>query len=196
MHCGDGVEALALELQVVGVSLTVYNLYRSHRFLLEAGKLLALAEHSSLLVAGDFNAHHPVLQSVSPTNETGRHLAVLLEELPHVRLLNTGEPIHTRGGRLDLTFASGDLTPGTTWQVHPTLISDHYATLTTLAVAPPVPPRPPPRWDFRRADWARLQAVLNEWWAAYEESDLTAAIQRAADAAIPKTSQGRRRRPD
>ena len=94
VHCGDGVEALALELHVGSVSLTVYNLYRSQRHLLVAGKLLALAEHTSLLVAGDFNAHHPVLQSVPPTNATGRHFAALLEEVPHVRLLNQGTYPH------------------------------------------------------------------------------------------------------
>ena len=92
MHCEDGVEALALELHVGSVSLTVYNLYRSQRHLLVAGELLAMDKHTSLLVAGDFNAHHPVLQSVSPTNAMGRHLATLLEEVPHVRLLNSGEP--------------------------------------------------------------------------------------------------------
>ena len=204
VHCGDGVEAMAVELQVGAQPLTVYNIYRSQRHQLEAGELLTLAAHTSLLVAGDFNAHHPMLQSVSPTNPTGRHLAGLLEDIPDVHLLNTGEATHVHGGRLDLTLVSGDLTPGATWQVHPTLTSDHYATLTTLAVAPPAPPRPPPRWNIRRADWAKFQAVLDEWWATYDppenlhqqERDLTAALERAADAAIPRCSQGRPHRPN
>ncbi|KAG0715522.1 hypothetical protein GWK47_011794 [Chionoecetes opilio] len=98
VHCGDGVEALAVELHVGGLEITVYNLYRSQRHQLEAGELLTMALHTSLLVAGDFNAHHPILQSVSATNLTGRHLAVLLEEVPHIHLLNTGEPTHVRGG--------------------------------------------------------------------------------------------------
>ena len=91
---------LALKIQVGGRPLLVYNIYRSQRHELEAGELLTLASHVSLLVAGDFNAHHPMLQSPSPANETGRHLAVLLEDVPHIRLLNTGEAIHTRGGGL------------------------------------------------------------------------------------------------
>ena len=204
VHCGDGVEVLALELQLGPLPLMVYNVYRSQRYLLEAGELLSLASHSSLLVAGDFNAHHPVLHSVSPTNATGRHLADLLEELPHVHLLNTGEATHVRGGRLDLTLVSGDILPGATWQVHPTLTSDHYGTLTTLTVAPPVPPPPPPQWNVRRADWAKFQAALDEWWSTYvppmdlhqQERDLTAAIEGAADAAMPRTASNRRRRPD
>ena len=96
VHCGDGVEVLALELQMG--SLLVYNIYRSQQHQLEAGELLTLAFHSSLLVAGDINAHHPMLQSPSPANATCRHLAALLEAIHHVRLLNTGEATHTRGG--------------------------------------------------------------------------------------------------
>ena len=38
---------------------------------------------------------------------------------------------------------SGVLAAGATWQVHPTLTSEHYATLTTLTVAQLVPPFPP-----------------------------------------------------
>ncbi|KAK3880111.1 hypothetical protein Pcinc_015379 [Petrolisthes cinctipes] len=145
-----------------------------------------------------------MLQSPSPTNETGRHLAVLLEDIPHVSLLNTGEATHTRGGRLDLTLVSSDLAADAIWEVHPTLTSDHFATLTSLPVAPPVPPRPPPRWNIRRADWSRFQASLNEWWADYQppddlhqqERDLTAAIQTAATTAIPMCAPSRRHRTD
>ncbi|KAG0724392.1 hypothetical protein GWK47_040645 [Chionoecetes opilio] len=183
----------AVELHVGGLDLTVYNLYRSQRHQLEAGELLTMASHTSLLVAGDFNAHHPILQSVSATNRTGRHLAVLLEEVPHIHLLNTGEPTHVRRGRLDLTLVSGDLAAGASCQVHPTHTSDHYATLTT---SPPIPPRPSPRWNIKRADWGKFQASLDEWWVTYEppddlhqqERDLTGALQRAADAAIPNPS--------
>ncbi|KAG0721892.1 hypothetical protein GWK47_045536 [Chionoecetes opilio] len=107
VHCGDGVEALAVDLHVGGLELTVYNLYRSQRHQLEAGELLTMASHTSLLVAGDFNAHHPILQSVSATNLTGRHLAVLLEEVPHIHLLNTGEPTHVRGGDWTSPFGVG-----------------------------------------------------------------------------------------
>ncbi|KAG0727772.1 hypothetical protein GWK47_033940 [Chionoecetes opilio] len=179
------MEALAVELHVGGLELTVYNLYRSQRHQLEAGELLTMASQTSLLLAGDFNAHHPILQSVSATNLRGRHLAVLLEEVSHIHLLNTGEPTHVRRGATGPHLGVGD----------------HYATLTA---APPIPPRPPPRWNIKRADWGKFQASLDEWWVTYEppgdlhqqERDLTAALQRAADAAIPKCSPGRRHRLD
>lgn len=127
-----------------------------------------------------------------------------MDDVPHIDLLIRGEATHIRGGRLDLTFASSDLSPGATWQVHPTLTSDHFATLTTLSVAPPVPPLPQPRWNIRRADWHKLQAVLDEWWASYQppanlhhqERDLTAVIMMAVNAAIPKFPQGRRHHPN
>ncbi|XP_076030419.1 uncharacterized protein LOC143018719 [Oratosquilla oratoria] len=111
---------------------------------------------------------------------------------------------HRGGGRLDLTLASSDLSAGATWQLHPTLTSDHFATLTTLPVAPPAHPLPPPRWNIGRADWASFQASLDEWWAAYQppvdlhqrERDLTAAIERAANAAIARKAPSRRHRPN
>ncbi|KAG0713960.1 putative RNA-directed DNA polymerase from transposon X-element [Chionoecetes opilio] len=203
VQCGEGVEVLAVQLQLAGLPLLVYNIYSSPRKQLEAGELLSLATHSSVVVAGDFNAHHPLLQSVSPTNAAGRHLAAVLEEVPEVALLNSGEPTHVRGGRLDLTLVSRGLTPGASWRVHPTLTSDHYAVTTTLRIALLLPPRhPPPRWNVHRADWVKFQAVLDEWWARYEppddldqrERDLTAAIERAAEAAIPRKVPGRHRR--
>ncbi|MPC63844.1 hypothetical protein E2C01_057950 [Portunus trituberculatus] len=143
MLCGDGVEVLALELHVGSLWLLVYNIYRSQRHQLEAGELLTLAAHTSLLVGGDFNAHHAVLHSLSRANEAGRHLAVLLEDVPYVRLLNTGEATHTWGGRLDLTLVLRDLAAGAAWR----------------------------------------------------ERDVTEALQRAADAAIP-CARSRRHRPD
>ena len=95
VHCGDGVEALAVELQVGGRWLSVHNLYRSQGHRLDARELLTLTSHTSLLVGGNFNAHHPRLKSVLPTNTTGRHLSTLLEGIPHIKLLNTGEATHT-----------------------------------------------------------------------------------------------------
>lgn len=81
-----------------------------------------------------------MLQSVFPPNPTGRYLAALLEYIPHIYPFNTGEATDIHGGQLDLTLVSRDLSPGATWQVPPTLTSDHYVTLTTLTVAQPAFP--------------------------------------------------------
>ncbi|MPC45506.1 hypothetical protein E2C01_039205 [Portunus trituberculatus] len=71
VHCRDGMQVLTLELQVGGLPLLVYNISKSQQYPLEAGELLTLTSHTNLLVADDFNTHHPMLQSPSPANETG-----------------------------------------------------------------------------------------------------------------------------
>ncbi|XP_050714974.1 uncharacterized protein LOC126997803 [Eriocheir sinensis] len=157
-----------------------------------------------MLVAGDFNAHHPILQSVSRPNPAGRHLAAVLEDLPEVVLLNNGEDTHVRGGRLDLTLVSRALATGSSWRVHPTLTSDHYALSTTLRVRLPPLPLPHPRWDVKKADWVKFRDALSHWWGTYEpaddldhrERDFTAAVERAAEAAIPRKAPGYRYRRD
>ena len=71
-------------------------------------------------------------------------LAVLLEDIPHVCLLNTGKAIHTRWGRIDLTLVLSVLAAGAT------LTSDHFGTLTNLPMVLPVMPSPSPHWNIRR----------------------------------------------
>ena len=71
VHCGEGVEVMAVQLELPGLPLTVYNLYLSQRRQLVAGELLSLVTHNNVLVGEDFNARHPVLQSASSTNPTG-----------------------------------------------------------------------------------------------------------------------------
>ena len=202
--CGEGVEVVAVELDLPSTKLEVYNIYRSQRHILELGELLTLASQENILVAGDFNGHHPVLQSISQTNLTGRHLAHLLEEVPNIRLLNNGEATHRDGGRLDLTLASETLAEGANWWVHPHLMSDHSAIVTTLQLQ--LPPRMvlPPRWLVQRADWTAYRKHMEDWWATYIpsedldqlEEDLTQALTRAADAAIPKSSPNHHHRRD
>ena len=204
VHCGDGVEVIAVELDLPTTQLQVYNIYRSQRKLLEIGELLTTARHENLLVAGDFNAHHPILKSVSRTNPTGIHLANILEEEPGVRLLNNGDATHRDGGRLDLTLTSEEMTAGASWWVHPTLTSDHFGIVTTLRLELPPSPVLPPRWDTKRADWLLFRRTVEAWWLSYEppedldqlEDDFTQAISFAADVSMPKISTNRRRRQD
>lgn len=54
--------------------------------------MLSLATRSSVLVAGDFNVYYPVLQSVSPVNPAGRHLAAVLDELLDDYLIMVSPP--------------------------------------------------------------------------------------------------------
>lgn len=151
VSCGEGVDVVAVQLQLPRLEVAIYNIYSGPGRQLEAGEVLSLATHVNILVAGDFNAHHPILQSVSRPNPAGRHLAAVLEDLPEVVLLNNGEATHVRGGRLDLTLVSRALATGSSWRVHPTLTSDHYALSTTLRVGLPPLLLPQPRWDVKKS---------------------------------------------
>lgn len=105
VHYGEGVETQAIKLYLNVTELTIYNVYSSARSDLDLTEILSLAEEESVIVGGDFNAHH-ILSSRSETNRAGRHLATLLEGLVGVKLLNNGEPTHIQGNILDLTLFS------------------------------------------------------------------------------------------
>ncbi|KAG7157175.1 RNA-directed DNA polymerase from mobile element jockey-like 4, partial [Homarus americanus] len=111
VHCGDGVEAQAVRIHLVNDSLVVYNIYKPPTKRLEAGELLTQATQELVLIAGDFNAHHPTINSTTRMNLDGRHLVELLTDVPEITLINTGEPTHILGGTLDLTFISTELVP-------------------------------------------------------------------------------------
>ena len=199
VHCGEGVETQAVKLLLNGTEVHVYSVYRQHRSELDLTELLTMASETSLIVAGDFNAHHETLGSRSPANEAGRHLTSLLDELEGIRLLNTGEPTHMLGNPLDLTLVSAPLAEEAAWSVHPTLTSDHFATVTKLAIPLPRLPPVPARWSFKRANWVTFRREVASWWEGYTppedvedfDRDFTAALDRAATVAIPRVVRGR-----
>lgn len=96
---------------------------------LKLTEVLTLAKETNIIVGGDFNVHHEILGSRSETNVTGRHLATLPEKLEEVTLINDGEPTNLQGNALDFTLATSCLASRANWIVHPTLTSDHGATV-------------------------------------------------------------------
>ncbi|MPC45856.1 hypothetical protein E2C01_039562 [Portunus trituberculatus] len=126
IHCGEDVEVQAVTLFLDRTELHVYNVYKPKQAELDLSELLSLAEEE-VLIGGNFNAHHEILYSISPTNN-----AMLLEELPGTRLLNTGEPTHLHGNPLYLTIASAILAEIADWSAHPTLISEYFVVVTIL----------------------------------------------------------------
>lgn len=160
MDWRDGVEVLALELDVRSVSLAVCNVYQKQRHVQGTRKLLAPTDHWSLLVAGDYNdPTQPCSQCLPPTRRAATRQCSSSTSTTSGSSTPGSPP--TRGERADHTNESGDLTPGATWHVQPTLTSDPYATIINYSIAPP-----PPRKDIRKADWARFQAVLDKCWAS------------------------------
>ena len=205
--CGDGVESLAVRLHLPEETIDVYNIYRHPtRATLDIGELCAAAEGGGYIIGGDFNAHHPLLHSVSRATPQGSHIAEILDDCPGVTLLNNGEPTHVRGGRLDLTMASASLTDRLTWGIHASLLSDHFALSFNLRLVtlPPAAP-PPPTWRIRDANWPLFQATLAQWAASYtpQEDDIdlleahfSSAVTAAATTAIPQTRANARRHRD
>ncbi|MEL6802231.1 MAG: reverse transcriptase domain-containing protein, partial [Bacteroidota bacterium] len=194
IQCGDQTEVLAVKILLANQDLTCYNLYKHPEGALDLCEIFNQASSEPTIISGDFNAHHPILCSTK-TSEDGEHIASLLDDFPEVCLLNNGEPTHILGGRLDLTFSSTPLRDDARWQVHPTLTSDHFATLFSLKLSrlPPLP-LPPSRWKQEFADWNKFQGHLANWHHDYSpphdddllESDLVTALQSAADFSMPK----------
>ena len=126
------------------------------------------AANSKVFIGGYFNAHHHRLESPGPCNRMGIHIIQTLDEMTGVRLLNNGEPTHRDGGRLDLSFITEELCKGSTWEVHPTLTSDHFAVQTSLTLNK-MPPPPPKRWNHSKVDWPKLKHSINGWIATYDQ---------------------------
>ncbi|KAG7157142.1 putative RNA-directed DNA polymerase from mobile element jockey-like 52, partial [Homarus americanus] len=198
-------EAQAVRIHLANDSLVVYNIYKPPTKRLEAGELLTQATQELVLIAGDFNAHHPTINSTTRMNLDGHHLLELLTDVPEKTLSNTGEPMHILGGTLDLTFISTELVPVAQWEIDDELTSDHFAKTTTLRMELlPPPPRPPPRWNTKKANWKLYQGELEKWFSNYEPAedidqlnqDVTGAIQHAAEKVIPKTNPTNRHNKD
>ena len=200
ISCGNCVEVMAVRLTLSNQTLDIYNIYRNiHHGELELSQLFSHAENTNTLIMGDFNAHHDILCSPQQSNTAGEHIYQSLNDFSRVSLLNNGQSTHVRGGRLDLSFISTILRPFSTWQVHPELTSDHFATRTKVDIQtlPPLPP-PPPRWNQNLADWSIFQSELEKWAIEYDppqnidqlESDLQETIHAAANKAMPLKSTG------
>lgn len=205
IHCGEGVEVLAVKIYLDDCSLYIYNIYRKPDNTTELclGELFAEASREIILIGGDFNANHPDFNPRQRADAAGTHLASTLDGAPELSLLNSTEPTHIHGGVLDLTFVTTDLLPSTTWQLHPTLSSDHFATITSInRITLPRLPLPPPRWDLKRADWKAFEEHLQNWFAAYHpdhdnslnqaERDLVEAFHEAARQCCPLLKQQNR----
>ena len=109
--CGEGVEVLGVRVFLSTSSLLLANLYRPAAATLELGELFTVGSTSHLVLGGDFNAHHPALQSSSAPNAAGNEVALVMEEYNGLHLLNSAEPTHIGGVVFDLTYVLTSLLP-------------------------------------------------------------------------------------
>ena len=154
LFCGERVDVQAIRVRLPERQIYLYNIYRPAAAELVIDEVFGLAAAEMVLIAGDFNAHHPWLNSTSPTNDAGHSLHAAYEDSGQARLLNdTGCPTHIQGGRLDLAFSSNLLNPTPTWSLHPHLTSDHFATIIEVeSYLSPLPIRLK-KINMRRADY-------------------------------------------
>ena len=109
--CGEGVETLGVQVFLQMSSLLLVNLYHPAAATLELGELFTVGSTSHLVLGGDFNAHHPALQSSSAPNAAGNEVALVMEEYNGLHLLNSAEPTHIGGVVFDLTYVLTSLLP-------------------------------------------------------------------------------------
>ena len=199
-HCGDGVESLAVEIQLPGGSIKIYNIYSKPLCeSLDLNQVCATAAQDRVIIGGDFNAHMAMLNPRKRPNAAGIHIAEVLETFPEIALLNTKEPTHVKGGVLDLTFATATMVERIRWCVDDTVTSDHYGIVTTLMDAGPAQrPHHIPKWKTDKANWFAFQEGLARCLKDNEpnnnnenvdvlEARLIQAINQAASQTIPKT---------
>ncbi|MPC31678.1 hypothetical protein E2C01_024974 [Portunus trituberculatus] len=118
--CGEGVEVLAVSVQLRETHLQIYNIYSSPDCAtLDASEVLSLCATSPTFLGGDFNAHHEAIGSTKPRNQNGHHIAKVMTNVPEAALLNTGEATHMAGGVLDLFFTSKITSQNATWNIIP-----------------------------------------------------------------------------
>lgn len=200
--CGEGNEVLGVRVTTRNNELAIYNVYRKANTDFIASELLSTVYYDTVLIGGDFNAHHPQFNpNLGKINAAGRQIVSLLEHIPEVTLATGPEATHIQGGTLDLTLVSTDLYPKMKWSVHPTLTSDHFAVNITLEdSAPEYFTLPPPKWNIKHINWPTFQQELDTWSETYitpddineAEKNLVQAFHAALNKACPVSSQSNR----
>ncbi|MPC70372.1 hypothetical protein E2C01_064618 [Portunus trituberculatus] len=167
--CWEGNEVLGVKIHKRSEEIVLY-VYRKPNIDFTAGELFSTTYQEKVVIGGDFNAHHPTINpNVNQANPTGTHIATLLDKMPENTLITEAEATHVRGGTLDLTFVSTNLTPNVHWNLHPTLTSDHFAVhITLFNLEPASVPMPLPKWNVKKKDWEVFQQELDTWSRNYE----------------------------
>ena len=136
----ESIEICGCEITTTTGVLTVLSLYLPPNLNLSVSHLNSIINNlsfSSLLICGDFNAHH-VCWGCADTNSRGRKVMNFIEDNELV-LLNEGD--HTYFGQssscLDLTITSSNLSLSSSWSTkRETLGSTHCIVETNLNITP------------------------------------------------------------
>nr|CAI5869199.1 unnamed protein product [Callosobruchus analis] len=154
----------------------------------------------SIIIGGDFNAHH-VMWGSYKINASGSNIANLLNQTDLV-ILNDGSSTKIsrtqRNSAVDLTLVSPDMVNKITWKVPPdTLGSDHFVisigiNSSSHQTLPMIFPKT--KWDTRNVDW-KIYQTLTETYFNNARTDFDnlkekynhfiAGIESVATASIP-----------
>ena len=198
---GRNIESLVIDILLEDHPIRLFNIYRNpnptRNAKLDSAALLHYASLSPAVVAGDFNAHHPLWGTPAhrPPCQTGTQLADAILQSDMV-IINDGSPTHQNLGRLDLTLVSTDLAPKSTWKINDSLASDHFSITTTLNISRgTTTTQSTSKLNFRKANWNSFQSYFAEFAPTYtapqdlnqHNKDITDAFQTAAKRSIPST---------
>ena len=134
---GPNTDHISVRIHARKSTFIVHNIYSIDG---RPDLLQALASQEPSIICGDVNAHH---LTWGPTQDNrGEALLDQIERVGTHTILNTGEPTHASGTGIDITIASNELAAKCDWSIHPFLVSDHNAIITTIRNAPSPPPPP------------------------------------------------------
>ena len=116
--------------------------------------------NANMIIVGDFNCHHRMWDTRSPSNVAGANLVVALILHPSITLLTlTSLPTHYNiasgtFSTLDLAFISAHLYPISQVTVGKDIGSDHYPNIILIALKPSIIKfKARKRWKFETGSW-------------------------------------------
>nr|CAH7716653.1 unnamed protein product [Callosobruchus chinensis] len=198
----DYIQACAVQIIDSSPPLTVSSIYCPPNARTCTQDYLSLTENfnGSIIIGGDFNAHHEISGSYK-INSSRSNIVNVLNQTDLV-ILNDGSPTKISRTQtkpaIDLTLVSPDIVNKTTWKVLPdTLGSDHFVILISINASsqrtlPMIFPKT--KWNTRKADWTMYQ-IISETYFSNARTDFDnindkynhfiAGIESAATASIP-----------
>lgn len=151
------------------------------------------------ILGGDLNAHGASWGN-SYDNQKGKIIQTILEENNNLGMLNDGTHTHINisngnSSAIDLTIASSNILPVTSWRVtDDPFHSHHFPIITTLTNETETnPTNTKLKWNFERADWQsyndHITLAIENIQTITEKCPFSEIILRAANNFIPNSKQ-------
>ena len=198
MVLNSALEATACRVKFGNTYLSICSIYCPPRGPFDSDAFASLVQQlpGHKLILGDFNAHHYQWGS-SRSDRRGEQVADLILQT-NLCLLNDGRAtrVDDRTGDMsciDLSLSSPDIHTNISWDPYDdSLGSDHFPICLSYSRDDSRPPTPPPKFNFKKADWGRYSRIANLDISGgdidFKVARLQTSIIHAAETAFPKTS--------